>query len=180
MANIYDMFDNWTNGSTTYTAIKMSVTDTTSSLTSALMNLQIGGVSKFFIKKDGSVGLSTTTPAATLDINGTFATRSANIALVNGLNSNVNTPVTALFRITGPSAAYSIGGFQFGVDGRRITVLNTVAQTLTLANEDASSVAANRITTLTGANLVLSATRISVADLIYDATTQRWIVLGTN
>jgi hypothetical protein len=180
MANIYDMFDNWTNISTTYTAIKMSVTDASSANQSALMNLQIGGASKFFIKKDGSVGLGTITPVATLDINGTFATRSANIALVNGLNSNVNTPVTALFRITGPSAAYSLGGFQNGVDGRRITVLNTVAQTVTLVNEDASSTAANRITTLTGANVVMAATRISVADFIYDATTQRWIVLGIN
>jgi hypothetical protein len=180
MANIYDMFDTWTNGLTTYTAIKMTVTDTTSANQSALMNLAVGGASKFFVKKDGSVGIVTATPAATLDVNGSFATRGGTVALANGRNDNITPPAFAFFRITGPTAAYQISGIANGVDGRRITLFNTVAQTLTLNNEDTNSLATNRITTLTGAAIVLGATRISTADLIYDATALRWIVLGTN
>ena len=48
---------------------------------------------------------------------------------------------------------------------------------MTISNESASSDAANRITTLTGADVVL--TGVSVAHLIYNATDARWILLGT-
>jgi hypothetical protein len=180
MANIYDMFDTWTNAGTTYTAIKMSVTNTASNAASALLNLTVGGASKFFVKPDGSVGIVTATPAATLDVNGSFATRVGTLALVNGRNDGIAIPAFALCRITGPTAAYQISGIANGVDGRRITLFNTVAQTLTLNNEDTNSLATARITTLTGANLALAATRISTASLIYDATALRWIVMGTS
>lgn len=54
MANIYDMADTWTDGST-YTAIKMNVTDTSSNAASKLLDLQVGGVSKFAVDKDGVI-----------------------------------------------------------------------------------------------------------------------------
>jgi hypothetical protein len=54
-ANIYDMADTWTNGATTYTAIKMNVTDTASAAASLLMDLQVGGSSKFAVSKTGQV-----------------------------------------------------------------------------------------------------------------------------
>jgi hypothetical protein len=50
MANIYDMSDTWNDSGTTFTAIKMNVTDTASTSTSALMDLQIGGLSKFRVR----------------------------------------------------------------------------------------------------------------------------------
>jgi len=51
MANIYDMADTWNDGATTFTAIKMNVTDTASDASSLLMDLQVGGVSKFSVAK---------------------------------------------------------------------------------------------------------------------------------
>lgn len=53
--NIYNMTDTWTDGST-YTAIKMNVTDTSSNAASLLADLQVGGTSQFSISKtNGSI-----------------------------------------------------------------------------------------------------------------------------
>lgn len=52
MANIYDMADTWNNGATTFTAIKMDVTDTASAAASLLMDLQIGSASNFLVGKN--------------------------------------------------------------------------------------------------------------------------------
>jgi hypothetical protein len=102
------------------------------------------------------------------------------IALVNGLNSNIATPATGRLRITGPSSAFSVGGFVGGVDGRRVRIYNAVAQTMTIVNEDASSTAANRITTLSGSNVVLRTTAKSFFTLSYDGTDSRWILESSN
>lgn len=55
MAFIYDLADTWNDGGTTFTAIKMNVTDTASASGSLLMDLQVGGSSQFKIGKDGTV-----------------------------------------------------------------------------------------------------------------------------
>lgn len=55
MANIYDMADTWNNGATTFTAIKMNVTDTASNVASLLMDLQVGGTTLFSVNKAGGV-----------------------------------------------------------------------------------------------------------------------------
>jgi hypothetical protein len=54
--NIYDLADTWNDGATTFTAIKMNVTDTASASASLLMDLQVGGASRFRASKDGSFG----------------------------------------------------------------------------------------------------------------------------
>lgn len=55
--NIFDMADTWNAGSTTFTAIKMNVTDTASAAASLLMDLLVGGTSKFSVRKDGRVDI---------------------------------------------------------------------------------------------------------------------------
>lgn len=52
---IYNMVDTWNNGATTFTAIKMNVTDTASNASSLLMDLQVGGSSYFGIGKTGQI-----------------------------------------------------------------------------------------------------------------------------
>jgi hypothetical protein len=62
MANIYAMADEWDDegaGTTVFTGIGLNVTDTSSSASSLLMDLQVGGESKFLVDKDGSFGVST-------------------------------------------------------------------------------------------------------------------------
>lgn len=125
------------------------------------------------------VGIVTSTPKTALDVDGAVCTRHKDKALVNGLNSDIALSNTSWLRITGPTGAFSVGGFTLGVDGRRLTIFNTVAQQMTIVNNDGSSAAANRITTLTGGNVVLRA-GTSSASFIYEDVSDTWILVGTN
>jgi hypothetical protein len=53
MADIYDMVDTWNAGATTFTAIKMNVTDTASAAGSLLIDLQLAGASLLSHTKAG-------------------------------------------------------------------------------------------------------------------------------
>jgi hypothetical protein len=55
--NLYDMTDTWNAGATTFTAVKMDVTDTASASGSLLLDLQVGGSSKFNVTKDGELNV---------------------------------------------------------------------------------------------------------------------------
>lgn len=101
------------------------------------------------------------------------------LALANGANNNIDPGNNEYLRITGPTGAFNITGFTGGYDGRRLEIYNTTSQTMTITN-DATSTAANRILTLTGADIVLRATAPSFATLVYDGTGSRWIVEATN
>ena len=59
MANIYDLTDTWSDGATTYTSIKMNVTDTASAAASKLIDLQVGGSSLFSVDKVGKIADAT-------------------------------------------------------------------------------------------------------------------------
>lgn len=60
MANvpISNMTVTWTDSGTTYNAVKMNVTDTASNAASLLMDLQVGGTSKFKASKTGVLTLN--------------------------------------------------------------------------------------------------------------------------
>lgn len=106
------------------------------------------------------------------------STPSANVTLANGDNNNVATSSSYKLRVQGPSAAFAITGIAAAdKDGAIMRIYNPVAQDMTLKNENASSTAANRITTLTGADVTL--TGVSAATLVYDLTDARWILFGT-
>jgi hypothetical protein len=51
--NLYALTDLWNSGGTTFTGIGLSVTDTASASGSLLMDLQVGGSTKFNVSKDG-------------------------------------------------------------------------------------------------------------------------------
>ena len=55
MAYIYDLSDAWAASGTVFTGIKLNVTDTASAAASLLMDLQVGGVSRFRVGKTGSI-----------------------------------------------------------------------------------------------------------------------------
>jgi hypothetical protein len=57
--NIYDMADTWNAGGTTFTAIKMNVTDTASAAGSLLLDLQVGGASQFSVGKSAGAFFET-------------------------------------------------------------------------------------------------------------------------
>jgi hypothetical protein len=122
-------------------------------------------------------GLSGAVFAGSVQVTLRFARARSTITLANGLNSN--TAITSSYiRITGPTAAFSIGGFIPGFDGEEIWLYNMTAFAMTIVNEDASSTAAYRIATKSGANVVLAAAQ-SYAHLIWDGGASRWILLGS-
>lgn len=102
------------------------------------------------------------------------------LTLSNGLNSDIAQPTGqyTYLQITGPTGAFSVGGIASGVDGRIIVLQNKTTQQMTIVNNDGSSGLANRITTLTGGNVVLQAS-VSNVKLIYDGTAGSWILLST-
>lgn len=58
MAFIYDLLDQWNAAGTTFTGIKLNVTDTASAAGSLLMDLQVGGVGQFRVSKAGTATLA--------------------------------------------------------------------------------------------------------------------------
>ena len=139
-----------------------------------------GGVyssSGFFPLSNNTVGLG----ASGLTFKNVYASGKlvhpkGSLTLANGANNDLALPDSHIIRITGPSGAFSVSGFAGGEDGRVITLYNPTANNMTITN-DATSTAANRILTLTGADVTLTGT--SSARFVYDATDNRWILLGT-
>jgi parallel beta-helix repeat protein len=93
-----------------------------------------------------------------------------------GSTNNVNFGTGALFRLTGASAQ-TITGIAGGADGRMITLVNAAAQNATIANNSASSTAANRIITGTGSNMTLGPG--ASISLVYDSGASLWRVVGS-
>ena len=52
---IIDATQTWNNVANTFVGMKLNVTDTASAVNSSLLNLQVGGVSKFYVGKSGEV-----------------------------------------------------------------------------------------------------------------------------
>jgi hypothetical protein len=96
--NIYEMAQTWNNGAVAFTAIGMNVTDTASDAASLLMDLQVGGASKFSINKDGRVSFTNGSGIAE-----TFA---------NYLSLFVGN--TEAFRITPSAGELRLGGMRIG------------------------------------------------------------------
>jgi hypothetical protein len=63
-APLFDVTQTWNAGATTFTAIKMNVTDTASASASLLLDLQVGGTSQFSVSKSGQAIAADGTAAA--------------------------------------------------------------------------------------------------------------------
>ena len=122
------------------------------------------------------VGVGTDAPNTTLDVNGDVAIR---MGAYNTTVTTINNLVIgnrSFIRITGPAATFTITGIAGGYDGKMVILYNTTANRMSIANDNAGSSIANRILTLTGGTLNTTAAGGSAVTLIYDATSQRWIV----
>jgi Chaperone of endosialidase len=116
-----------------------------------------------------------TSPNTTLDVNGSSALREGTaMALSNGVNTNIVLGDFSFFRITGPTAGFSITGFMGGQNGRVLHLINATSQILTFTHQ-ATSIAGNQINT-GGANLNLAAN--GVANLMYNTSLSKWVVTG--
>lgn len=143
MAYIYDLSDQWAASGTTFTGIKLNVTDTASAAGSLLMDLQVGGSSKFKVDKIGNalfgdtsafangmgVGVQSINVGSGASVSSTFAGGQVNV-----WNANIN--VTSLnatgvsFRSTG-GASWGSGTSTAGAD---LFILRDAANTLAQRN----------------------------------------------
>ena len=101
------------------------------------------------------------------------------LTLAAGLNSNIAIPPQETIRIVSAAGAFSVGGFAAGADGRKLLLFNNSGNQMTIVNQSASSAVANRLFTLTGADVVLRAGN-SFASFVYDVNAGRWILVSTN
>lgn len=137
-AYVYDMVDTWNVGGTTFTAVKMNVTDTASAADSLLMDLQVGGASKYKISKGGivtataQVGTTTNDNAAAGQI-GEIVESTVLIGSAVALTTATSVNVTSISLTAGDwdvwgNVAFSLGG------GTTITALvgwiNSVSATI--------------------------------------------------
>lgn len=100
------------------------------------------------------------------------------LSCVNGANDNLTLPSGTNFYITGPTGVFTISGLAASggnEDGRLIRLYNSVAFALTISN-DATSTAANRFLTLTGADV--TTTTQGLIQFIYSSTASRWILVS--
>lgn len=97
MSYIYNLTDTWNSAGTTFTAIKMNVTDTASAAGSRIIDFQIGGVSKLYLDKSGNLvstgiqsGSLSLTQALGITSGGTGASTAsgARVALFPSLTGN--------------------------------------------------------------------------------------------
>ncbi len=141
---VYDMTDTWNNGATTFTAIKMDVTDSASAAASKLIDMQIGSASKFEVGKDGATTISSAAAdAVAVGLNG--ATNP--VFQVNAATASVATGVL----VTGAAAAagVAVAAISSGTN-EAMTVDAKGSGTLTLNSTATGNVVA-------GQNLSLSA-----------------------
>lgn len=106
-------------------------------------------------------------------VQGTVA--GTNLAPVNGANQDFALPLDgSSWVVSGPSGAFSFGGFTNGIPGRELILVNLSGQTMTLTYEDTSSTAANRIRADNGSNVTINVN--GAARLMY--VNSRWQVIS--
>ena len=100
--DIFNMTDTWNAGGTTFTAIKMNVTDSASAAASLLMDLQVGSASKFSVSKTGALVSALGANTAAIAVTGYSLTGSNAQSLVDlaGTWNTSGTPTAIKLTIT--------------------------------------------------------------------------------
>ena len=129
--------------------------------------LRRGGVNILQLAGNGNG----TTPA-------TFSTPARTPSQITSDQNNY-APGTGWFQRWSSDASRNITGMSQGnIDGQLMEIWNVGSNNIVLQNENASSTAANRFTTSTGADLTLTAGKCAIAR--YDTTSTRWRVYLCN
>lgn len=134
--NIFDLVDTWNDGATTFTAVKMNVTDTASNAASLLMDLQVGTVSKFKVSKAGGI----TTPQLS-----NTADQSSIAGTIFGTDGNGPTLSSASqlsLRTNGSSTALYLSSAGVGIQGSDLYLTRRAAANLRLGAADTTGTTA--------------------------------------
>jgi hypothetical protein len=131
---------------------------------------------------DNNVFDTTKTLAAQYLETGTNYIQGEVVASPTQITTNVNNyaPSNASVWRLSSDASREISGLAstYVMVGRILTIINVGSNNIVIKNQGAGSNDANKIITGTGADITLAANKS--AELIYDFTTERWRVIGTN
>ncbi len=127
-----------------------------------------------------NVGVNTTTPQASLDVSGDVIFRTMNLPTVDGITlaMDVNSTKSKSYRVTGPTADFTIAGITEGIDGRVISLFNRSGFAMLLGNEDANAATTEQIVTGTAADV--SIPDKGIVSLQYDSDEGKWIVVSSS
>lgn len=160
MANIYDLADTWNNAGTVFTAIKMNVTDTSSAVGSLLIDLQVGGTSRFKVDKAGAITSATIATGSSFSVNTVFNTILwsnavfgwSSSASVNEASNNHDlalnrdgADILAQRRSTNAQTNRLYGTFTDASNYRRVALAMTTAGVATLRAEGAGTGASGNV-----------------------------------
>ena len=116
-------------------------------------------------------------PGNMIRVEDVFGVAGAAKTLANGDNNDVAIADVSFVSVTGPTADFAITGIvPKAISGQLLFLYHLTAFNMTIRNESASSAAANRILTLTGADWV--STGPGAVIMLYSAGSSRWIVLS--
>lgn len=123
-----------------------------------------------------NIGIGHSVAEALLDINGDLVLRSADITLENGttLAVNVESNPFSNYRISGPTANFSVAGISYSPDGKLLSFYNRSGFTMQIIHESGDAEPSERIHTGTGYNIAIP-DKASIS-FIYDGGAQRWVV----
>ena len=138
-----------------------------------------GGTSNYAaIFTGGRVGVGDDTPDATLDLDGDLAyteysyTGTLAVGNNNDIDFDGNDNRFALVRVGTQGGTRTITGFDGGVAGKTFTLINASGYPIIIESESAGSTAANRVTTTTGQDQVVS--NRATAQFVYSGIDSRW------
>ena len=135
-----------------------------------------------FSAKSGSTTIGTLSSTLALANTAKLKFQHLNDTAITGAGNHTLNPSNAVFvKLSALSAAGNLSGISGGEDGRFLILYNPTTNTsndLTIKHDDSNATAANRIYTMTGADVVVDAR--GSAMFIYDAEADRWVVISVN
>ena len=165
------------SGNTTITGVSSFTTGTGIMTINGTSIVLAGNSTVLDMTGTGVLGINTTTNrgitfgTGAFTMPGNYATPKGTDYSTTGVQNDVDFGTGSLFHYAGADTA-TFTGIAGGTDGRLIRVVNTSAFSLTINNQDANSLAANRIITLNGANVAIPAN--SAVEFVYDSGVSRW------
>ncbi len=122
------------------------------------------------------VGINTTDPSTTLDVNGAISLGEASaFALGNGDNTNIATGGFSIVNIAGPTTSFNINSIapEANADGQLLTLVNTTNNPMIIKHNDGAGV--NSIYCPNNTDLILRGIYTSVT-MQYNKTLTKWVV----
>ena len=136
-----------------------------------------GGTNTVLIANAGAPSFSATPTLTSVTLTGELAAQATTPSSFSTQQDNYAIGAFSFARIQTSVTLTAITGITGGVNGKRLVLANIDGTTsITISNESASSTAANRVITGTGADYVMLAN--NTIELVYDATSSRWRMIN--